>query len=71
MFKKKKKKKKYPLEKKKRRFNEFKFIDMFQGSPLCPKYSIGRDARGKGYGDICICIHFDSPCCKAETNTPL
>ena len=28
------------------------------------------DARGKGYGDICICIA-DSLCYKAETNTPL
>ena len=28
------------------------------------------DERGKKYGDICICIT-DSPCYKAETNTPL
>ena len=28
------------------------------------------DARGKRYGDICICIA-DSFCYKAETNTPL
>ena len=28
------------------------------------------DARGKSYGDICICIT-DSLCYKAETNTPL
>ena len=28
------------------------------------------DARGKRYGDICICIT-DSLCYKAETNTPL
>ena len=28
------------------------------------------DARGKRYGDICICIA-DSLCYKAETNTPL
>ena len=28
------------------------------------------DARGKRYGDICICIT-DSFCYKAETNTPL
>ena len=28
------------------------------------------DARGKRYGDICICIA-DSLCSKAETNTPL
>ena len=27
------------------------------------------DARGKRYGDICICIT-DSLCYKAETNTP-
>ena len=27
-------------------------------------------ARGKRYGDICICIT-DSLCYKAETNTPL
>ena len=26
------------------------------------------DARGKRYGNICICIT-DSLCCKAETNT--
>ena len=29
-----------------------------------------RDARGKRYGDICICIN-DSLRYKAETNTPL
>ena len=29
-----------------------------------------RDARGRRYGDICICIA-DSLCYKAETNTPL
>ena len=29
-----------------------------------------RDARGKRYGNICICIT-DSLCYKAETNTPL
>ena len=28
------------------------------------------DARGKKYGDICICIT-DSLCYKAETDTPL
>ena len=28
------------------------------------------DAKGKRYGDICICIT-DSLCYKAETNTPL
>ena len=28
------------------------------------------DPKGKGYGDICICIA-DSLCYKAETNTPL
>ena len=28
------------------------------------------DARGKRYGNICICIT-DSLCYKAETNTPL
>ena len=28
------------------------------------------DARGKRYGDICICIT-DLLCYKAETNTPL
>ena len=28
------------------------------------------DARGRGYGDICICIA-DSLCYTAETNTPL
>ena len=28
------------------------------------------DARGRGYGDICICIT-DSLCYTAETNTPL
>ena len=28
------------------------------------------DARGKTYGNICICIT-DSLCYKAETNTPL
>ena len=28
------------------------------------------DARGKRYGDICICI-IDSLCYKAETSTPL
>ena len=28
------------------------------------------DARGKRYGDICICIT-DSLCYKAEANTPL
>ena len=28
------------------------------------------DARGKRYGNICICIN-DSLCYKAETNTPL
>ena len=28
------------------------------------------DARGKRYGNICICIA-DSLCYKAETNTPL
>ena len=28
------------------------------------------DARGRRYGDICICIA-DSLCYKAETNTPL
>ena len=28
------------------------------------------EARGKRYGDICICIT-DSLCYKAETNTPL
>ena len=28
------------------------------------------DARGKRYGDVCICIA-DSLCCEAETNTPL
>ena len=28
------------------------------------------DARGKTYGNICICIA-DSLCYKAETNTPL
>ena len=28
------------------------------------------DARGRGYGDICICIA-DSLCYKAETNPPL
>ena len=28
------------------------------------------DARGKRYGDICICMT-DSLCYKAETNTPL
>ena len=28
------------------------------------------DAKGKRYGDICICIA-DSLCYKAETNTPL
>ena len=28
------------------------------------------DARGKRYGDICICIA-DSLCYKAETNVPL
>ena len=28
------------------------------------------DARGKRYGDICICIA-DSLCYKAESNTPL
>ena len=28
------------------------------------------DAKGKGYGDICLCIT-DSLCYKAETNTPL
>ena len=30
--------------------------------------NICRDARGKRYGDICICIT-DSLCYKAETNT--
>ena len=28
-----------------------------------------RGARGRRYGDVCICIA-DSLCCKAETNTP-
>ena len=28
------------------------------------------DARGKRYGNVCICI-IDSLCYKAETNTPL
>ena len=28
------------------------------------------DARGRRYGDVCICID-DSLCYKAETNTPL
>ena len=28
------------------------------------------DARGRRYGDICLCIA-DSLCFKAETNTPL
>ena len=28
------------------------------------------DAKGKRYGDVCICIT-DSLCYKAETNTPL
>ena len=28
------------------------------------------DARGKRYGDICVCIT-DSLCYKAETDTPL
>ena len=28
------------------------------------------EARGRGYGDICICIA-DSLCYTAETNTPL
>ena len=28
------------------------------------------DARGRRYGDICLCIA-DSLCYKAETNTPL
>ena len=38
------------------------------------KEQMGRDregdARGRGYGDVCICIA-DSFCSKAETNTPL
>ena len=42
---------------------------------LCPPGGVGKrgwegDARGKRYGDICICIA-DSLCYKAETNTPL
>ena len=36
------------------------------------KFKGGRegDARGKRYGNICICVT-DSFCYKAETNTPL
>ena len=44
---------------------------------LCDHLEVGNregvregDARGKGYGDICICIA-DSLCYKTETNTPL
>ena len=42
---------------------------------LCPPRGVGEggwegDARGRRYGDICICIA-DSLCYKAETNTPL
>ena len=28
------------------------------------------DARGRGYGDVCVCIA-DSLCYEAEANTPL
>ena len=45
---------------------------------LCPPRGVGYgvwgegDARGRRYGDICICICIaDSLCYKAETNTPL
>ena len=42
---------------------------------LCPPKGEGKggwegDARGRGYGDICMCIA-DSPCYTAETNTLL
>ena len=42
---------------------------------LCPPRGVGLggwegDARGRGYGVICICTA-DSLCYKAETNTPL
>ena len=40
-------------------------ITVLQTQPKRP-----RKARGKRYGDICICIT-DSLCYKAETNTPL
>ena len=45
-----------------------------RGYELCVKWDRkgGRegDARGKRYGDICIC-QTDSLCYTAETNTPL
>ena len=41
-----------------------------QESFLLKKKKREGDARGKRYGDICICIT-DSLCYKAETNTPL
>ena len=42
---------------------------------LLPPRGVGQgewegDARGRGYGDICICTA-DSLCYTAETNTPL
>ena len=42
---------------------------------LCPPRGVGwevweGDARGRLYGDVCICIA-DSLCDTAETNTPL
>ena len=53
-------------------------ISAFQGdqlSALWPPRGVGYggwegDARGRRYGDICICIA-DSLCYKAETNTTL
>ena len=46
-----------------------------QFGALCPPRGVGLggwegDARGRGYGDICIHIA-DSLCDTAETNTPL
>ena len=58
--------------------NLFIYLRIAQGdqlSALSPPRGVGDgewegDARGKRYGDICICIA-DSLCYKAETNTPL
>ena len=45
------------------------FMDL---SPMVKEIrsEINKYARGRRYGDICICIA-DSLCYKAETNTPL
>ena len=49
---------------------------MFPSQNCCRRAQLSReggregDARGKRYGNICICIT-DSLCYKAETNTPL